>query len=113
VDIEPPTLFISTLALFSTENNNNNTNTSNSTTDSDVADDVLEMLRGDRTLYQTQYDSIDLRWNVANVTWMAGSLPNVDDWHEETEIIDDQVHESDQYFKVMWVSRSWVCKGER
>ncbi len=69
-------------------------------TDSDYEDneDVVELLRGTRTLYQRQYDSIGLRWNatdvtsdVANVTWMAGSLPGVDDWHPETGTIDDQV----------------------
>ena len=61
-------------------------------------DDILNRLNSDEPVYQSQYDSIDLRWNstdvtsdVANVTWMAGSLPLMDDVHGETMTNDDQV----------------------
>ena len=60
--------------------------------------DILDTLNSDEAIYQSQYDSIDLQWNatddtsgVANLTWMAGSMPLVDDIHQETITNDDQV----------------------
>ena len=60
--------------------------------------DILDTLQGDEPIYQSQYESIDLRWNatdatsdVANVTWMAGTLPLMDDTFRETITNDDQV----------------------
>ena len=63
-----------------------------------IAFQVLDALRSDQPLYQSQYDSIDFSWNatddtsdIANMTWMAGLLPLMDDGHAETETIDTQV----------------------
>ena len=85
MDIEPPVITITTLGLFGMEND---------------TEEILAALNSDQPLYQSQFDSIDLRWNVtddtsdvANVTWMGGSLPFVDDKHKETETKDDQVLE--------------------
>jgi hypothetical protein len=83
VDTEGPVIIIMNLGLFGMDN---------------VTDDLLHTLNSDDPIYQSQYDSIDLRWNatddtsdVANVTWMAGSMPGSDDKHAEVMTIDDQV----------------------
>ena len=60
--------------------------------------DIVDALNGEDAIFQSQFDSIDFRWNVTddvsratNVTWMAGKLPLTDDIHEETMTNDDQV----------------------
>ena len=89
VDTEPPHIVITTLGLYGID-------TENGTLDDES--NLLERLQQSEAVYQTQYDSIDLRWNVtdetsdvANVTWMAGALPLMDDRHGETDTNDDQV----------------------
>ena len=83
VDVQGPVIIILNMGLFGMENDTH---------------EVLETLNSDNPIYQSQYDSIDFRWNatddasdVANVTWMAGNLPFYDDIHDETDTIDDQV----------------------
>ena len=56
------------------------------------------MLKSDEPIYQTQYGPIELQWNttvqtsdVANFTWMAGTMPLLGDIHAETVTTDDQV----------------------
>ena len=81
VDIEPPSIVLTTVGLHGINNDTEHTQPLNT--------------QQTQPLYQAQYDSIDLRWNatdqtsdVSNVTWMAGSLPLSDDIHEETQTQD-------------------------
>ena len=93
VDIQPPYIVITTVGLFGAGDHND----TESWTDDDLDLDHQLLTRKQR-LYQKQLDSIDLRWNatdttsdVANVTWMAGSLPGMDDKHSETLTDDYEV----------------------
>ena len=85
VDIEGPTIVIIDIGLTGIESDNGTTRS-------------LDILDRDEVIYQTQYGPIELQWNVtdetsdvANLTWMAGRVPYMDDVHTETETMDDKV----------------------